>query len=225
MFINPQLEEVIKDLKCINPLGYNDGRIDDCMKHLTGVKTAVDLGSMEGDNSFVLRGYNIDVTGIESNLSHYSKAIVKKSFLESGVKFFYGDVLEYFKSYRDFDLCVCFGILYHMVNPIELLEKVSHIKNLIIWTHYFNEDEPEANKIVSGRNYEAVPFKNDTFFYYKQVYDKKSETYCGGTELTSSWMNKKDIFKILNILGYDVTLVNDINTVNGSAMLLVCTKN
>jgi hypothetical protein len=145
------------------------------------------------------------------------------------VKFLCGDVIEYLKNTAEhFDICIASGILYHMVDPIELLRLVSEkADKVMIWTHYYDENNAARNKIGSFNGTATKDFRGTSYTYHRQEYGIgfEAKIYCGGTARHSSWMSKEGILSALKACGYlSIDLIDDGDSVNGPFLLIAALK-
>src|ERR1700751_1079452 len=82
------------------------------------------------------------VISIEGNPRAFLKCLVLKEVVGlSRSRFLCGDFVEYLRgcSARA-DVVVASGVLYHMMNPVELLYLISRVSDCVfLWTHYYDE--------------------------------------------------------------------------------------
>ena len=84
------------------------------------------------------------------------------------VKFLCGDFIEYMKSDScpQFDIGVASGVLYHMVNPVELISLLANCcqAHLFLWTHYYDDawakDKGLQGKFPSSQQVDFKGFKH-----------------------------------------------------------------
>lgn len=124
---------------------YEDTRISQFEARFLNLKHVLELGSLEGGHSIRL-ALNHKVTAIEGRKKNIEKSefIKKLFFIGDELKFVESnlDLIENFDDYKDCDVVLCIGVLYHLNKPWELIEKLSKItKNLFIWTHYIKDEE------------------------------------------------------------------------------------
>ncbi|MEE9423492.1 MAG: class I SAM-dependent methyltransferase, partial [Methylococcales bacterium] len=124
---------------------YPDFRINWLNKqfdNLTG-KSVLELGSLEGAHTLQYEELGCsDVIGIESNEAHFMKSLlIKNAAASSNIQFLLGDFSSYLKNCkRRFDLISACGVLYHMINPMEIIGSCSMISDTIfIWTVIYNK--------------------------------------------------------------------------------------
>jgi hypothetical protein len=134
---------------------------------LGGVSGAkcVELGPLEGGHSYMLENAGAkSVTAVEANKDAYLKCLIVKELLGlQRCSFLCGDAVEYLKATDEkFDVCWCVGILYHMVDPVQLIDLTSQrASRLCMWTHYYDAaklrpDETKGRAFANGTTSEAV---------------------------------------------------------------------
>jgi|KBSMisStandDraft_5_1062788.scaffolds.fasta_scaffold526916_2 hypothetical protein len=211
---------------------FEDTRIPQSEPHLGTFagKRVLDLGPLEGGQAYVAERAGAEhVTAVETNALNYLKCLVAKEVLGmKKVSFLCGDVVEFLRHTTDpFDICVCCGILYHMVDPVELIGLVgAKIDKVLIWTHYYDPVDTARNKVThTVRSTKAVDGVEYT--YHRQEYGAGFSTnvYCGGLENYSSWMSKEDILKCLQQSGFgSATVLGDGDSISGPYVLIAASK-
>jgi hypothetical protein len=211
---------------------FDDGRIPLSVQYLGPVegKRVLDLGPLEGGQAYVLEKMGAkSIVSVEANSILYLRCLVAKEVL--GMKrasFLCGDVIEYLKGNpAEFDMCVASGILYHMSDPVDLLWQLSrHVGELLIWTHYFDEERPERNRITFAA---AVrhEFQGLSYNYHRQDYGAgfTGKAYCGGTAQHSSWMTRDGIVSALSEFGFaSINVIDEGDSISGPYLLLTASK-
>jgi SAM-dependent methyltransferase len=211
---------------------FEDTRIPQSIPFLGSMegKRVLDLGPLEGGQSYVANKLGAKhVTAVETNALLFLKCLVVKEVLGmKNVSFLCGDAVEYLKKTSDeFDICLCCGILYHMVDPVDLISAIANkIERILIWTHYYDDVARERNKISHTSSMKRALGKR-SFTYYKQEYREGFTTnvYCGGMETFSSWMTRKDILECLDECGFKSTeVLGDGDSISGPWMLVAAKK-
>jgi tRNA (mo5U34)-methyltransferase len=109
----------------------------DFLINLSGdFSTALDISSHEGYFSIVLSEYFHRVIGVDKNQESVDKARLILSLLGIDNVEFINSSIEDVSGIDGYDFVLCYGLLYHVENPIELLRKVSALtrKTLCIET-------------------------------------------------------------------------------------------
>ena len=128
----------------------------------------LDLGSHDGRWSFAaIKNGAINVLGIEGR-EHLVKNSHKNMELykipKERYSFIKGDVLEEIKKIQPetFDIVFCFGLFYHIMNHVELLEEIKRLKAkyLILDASISESDKPIIELIEEDSNVEASGIKS-----------------------------------------------------------------
>lgn len=195
---------------------------------LKGMK-CLELGPNEGEVSFHLHHAGCrEVVSIEARIRAYLKCLIVKNFLHlDSVRFHLGDFVQFLEMTNDrFDLGMAAGVLYHMTNPIRLLELLAKsCDRIAIASHYFNESmlHYDPRKDTSGLGdavWNIVDPKGEDFThagikvkYFKYQYAGSrylNDVYAhGGPEAYACLMRVDDIVRILNHFG--MKIVGEIN--------------
>jgi tRNA (mo5U34)-methyltransferase len=86
--------------------------------------TALDVSCHEGYFSYVLADYVSEVIGIDKNAATLDKAKLLSSAMgKNNIQFIHSS-LEAWDSDQKADFVLCFGLLYHVENPISVLKKL-----------------------------------------------------------------------------------------------------
>lgn len=191
--------------------------------------SCLELGPNEGEISFHLHHAGCsEVLAIEARVLSFLKCLVVKNFLKlDSVQFALGDFVKYMESSdRRFDLCMAAGVLYHMPDPVRVIELMAkRAKRISLATHYFHEKilqyDPAADKT-------GMPCANWTFpapegfihthgslsvRYHRYEYPGRQddhETYGhGGTAMFSNLMSLDDICRTLEHFGCKIVALTD----------------
>jgi 2-polyprenyl-3-methyl-5-hydroxy-6-metoxy-1,4-benzoquinol methylase len=192
---------------------FDDARASWAIDALGGVAGArcLELGPLEGGHSYMLERAGAEsVLAVEANKDAFLKCLVTKELL--GLRrcsFLCGDAVEYLKATDErFDVCWCAGILYHMVEPVQLIELVSRrASRLYVWTHYYDPDKlPDQRRgdpFANGHVNEAV---HGGFGHRLHRHEYGAATslraFWGGTRPHSNWMTLQDILGALEHFGW-----------------------
>jgi hypothetical protein len=216
---------------------FTDPRVDWAIEALGGVSGAncVELGPLEGGHSHMLEQAGAgSVTAVEANRDAYLKCLIAKELL--GLKrcsFLCGDAVEYLQAtHEKFDVCWCAGILYHMVDPVELIDLTAQrASRLYMWTHYYDAakltpGEPKGRAFANGRTSEAV---RDGYHHqlHRQDYGGTSgrRGFWGGTQPFSNWLTLEGLMGALEHFGWaEVRTQLDEDHPHGPAVNLVAVR-
>jgi len=191
----------------------------------------VDLGCLEGGYAVEFARMGFDTLGIEVREENISKCNYVKSNLDLPNLKFVKDDVRNIASYGKFDIVLCYGLLYHLNDPIDFLTKVSNCNNKLIFlnTHFAPELDLRYN-LGFLNNYFIAPIQKRTgLFKFEENFRlsrlQSNEGYKGrwrkewrkGASLIkrekglwssydndkSFWLIKKDLTKALHSAKYD----------------------
>ena len=217
---------------------FNDARIKWLITELGDLhgRHILELGPLEGGHSYMLElGGAESVTAIESNIHAYLKCLIAKELLNmQRVRFLCGDFIEYMKdpNCQQFDIGIASGVLYHMVNPAELISLLAKScqTHLLIWTHYYDDAWAKARglqaKFPLTQQADCAGFSHTLI---RQYYGDEVLGYggfCGGSRPYSNWMYREEIIKCLNYFGFIKIQTNfdDYDNPNGPAFALLASR-
>ncbi len=214
------LPEPFEDLQAGEIPLFGDHRAIWALEQMGGCqgRRVLELGPLEGGHSYRLHHSGAaSVTAIEANTRAYLKClIIKEIFGLDRVKFLCGNFLEYLKTVPTrFDLIFSAGVLYHMLDPVDLLRMVAErTDRLYIWTHYYDDAVIQASPYLSIRYLSHEPAETAGFSYtlHRQDYLQSLQIsgYCGGHSEYSNWLSRADILGALTHFGYtDIRIANE----------------
>ena len=195
--------------------GTNDSRLEWLLEriNLDNLKV-LELGPLEGAHTLMMENQGANVTAIEANIGAFMRCLVVKNQFNLKSDFLLGDFNKMSLASNEYDLVLAFGVLYHMVNPVELLKKISFTsRKLFLWTHYFEENLGLWNsKLENQLEQKKWDYKNPQIYQFddlpiriiKQKYGDELgwSGFCGGLENYSYWIVKEDLLELLKRLGY-----------------------
>ncbi len=214
---------------------FEDPRIAWAIERLGGVadQTVLDLGPLEGAHSYMAEQAGARrVVGVEANRKAFLKCLVTKELLElRRCSFRCGDVSQFLDTTDErFDVCIACGILYHMVEPVRLIDLISGVASrLIVWTHVF--DQPALNnRHLEGKltGPQEVDYRGFVHRVYRHNYglDSWLNGFFGGTQAHSNWLPREELLRCLEHFGWsNIEIAFDEPThPNGPALALVASK-
>lgn len=215
---------------------FEDARLEWATAELNGVDghNVLELGPLEAGHSYMLeRRGAARIIAIEANIRAYLKCLIIKEIVGlERTHFLCGDFIEYLRdSPPRFDVCMASGVLYHMQNPVQLIDLISRVSGrLFIWTHYYDamtisKNSALAQKFRAGFASRYGDFTHTLYPYY---YEKAlgSMGFCGGSHIYSHWMTRDDILACLRHFGMvDIRIgFEDPDHPNGPSLSLVASK-
>lgn len=190
---------------------FNDPRMDQVAEAFTlRGKSVLELGPLEaGHTTQLLRAGAESVTAVEGNSLSFLKCLaVKEALGLTNAQFLFGDFVAYLRERRrDFDIGIACGVLYHMRNPVELIELLAHAcrEGVYVWTHYYDpsfrlRNPGEAAHLKESRTGSWKGFRHTAVRYdYEQALD--SDTFCGGPAPSSAWLPRADLLAAFESFG------------------------
>lgn len=214
---------------------YEDHRILFFEKHICGFsgKKILELGPLEASHTYMMsvRGAS-DILAVEANRTSYLKCLIVKELLSINARFLLGDFCLLLRDNPPrVDAIIASGVLYHMIDPLGLIEGMARASNTIcIWTHYFDPDiiraRPELSKKFS-RKTKNVSFYGREIVMCEQSYLEAVEWggFCGGAESRSYWLTRKGLFAAFGALGYEIVVGDEaLDHPNGPCLTFVARR-
>ena len=177
-------------------------------------KDVLELGPLEGAHTTTLLAAGARaVLAIEANRDAFLRCLVTKEVLNlRDASFRLGDFRLFLEQdTSDWPLIVASGVLYHMVEPLRMLELLAkRTDSLYLWTHVVDD---AAMPVGDPRRAHLAAPERCTWFgreitLHPRPYDKlKGATFCGGMDAVPRWMDKHDLLWVLRKLGFDSVIV------------------
>ncbi len=190
---------------------FEDPRIAWGMAELGGVagQRVLELGPLEGGHSFLLERYGAaSVTAIEANTRAYLKCLVAKEILGmQRTRFLCGDFMEYLRHEPPrFDLVLASGVLYHLREPAELIDRLARITDrVLLWTHYYADVIRQRPHLAHRfRHRRSRVYAGFAHTLYQQDYLESvgRRDYCGGMTPSTFWMRRDELLDCLHYFGF-----------------------
>jgi hypothetical protein len=215
---------------------FEDGRIEWMLDVLGGVEgfRVLELGPLEAAHTTMLeRAGAGSITAVEGNTRAFLKCLIVKELMAlEHSRFVCGELQAYLSSCSEqFDLCMASGVLYHMRQPLEVLNEMAKISDrLMIWTHYYEPDIIEKSPEVAGKfSAHTVRTVGDLAFTehryeYGAALDWKG--FCGGSSQYANWLERDTILECLRRAGFDSIEIgyDEPRAQNGPAMAVVARR-
>ncbi|MEM8651657.1 MAG: class I SAM-dependent methyltransferase [Pseudomonadota bacterium] len=172
----------------------------------------LELGPLEGWHTRMLQNAGAKlVDAIEAHKTAFLRCLVVKNACQLDRSHFYlGDFIKWMENPpRKYDVVVASGVLYHMNDPLNLLELMSNNADTVfLWTHYFCDEEmpiDDLRRTAIMENMVVSDFHGEKIRMYPRSYYNAWElkNFCGGPEDLHYWIEKEDILKALRVLGYN----------------------
>jgi SAM-dependent methyltransferase len=171
-------------------------------------KTILEIAPLEAAHTLTLLQLGAkSVTAIEVREENLEKCkIIKKIFGLRKAKFLQGDVRTFdFSTLGKFDIVLCSGILYHLTDPLALIDKLSKLTdNIFLWTHIASETYPvQEDKNRLGKLY------------------KEENSLEAGLESTSLWLYDDVLLNAFRELDFDPQVLSEGMLYGNSAHILI----
>lgn len=191
---------------------FEDGRIlwmADLLGPITN-STILEIGPLEGGHTYMLHNLGTkSIVAVEVNARAYLRCLcIKEIFELSRARFLLGSGVEFIKNTTEmFDIILASGVLYHLTDPIEFLEKIcDRTRKIFIWTHYYDETiiESHPDRGLFDKPLRLSP--DLPWIGSRRVYPDTALTwpgFSGGTASSAVWLTRDTILKFLETKGFN----------------------
>jgi hypothetical protein len=181
-------------------------------------RSVLELGPLEASHTFMLeRARPAKLDAIEANSLSFLRCLVVKELLGLKIaRFHLGDFMAWLEQRPDrYDLIVASGVLYHMVEPVRLLEAIAaRADAMYLWTHYASDaampkGDPRRMFISEP---DVIECRGVRVRRYRRSYlgAWKEQSFCGGMHDLHHWLERDDILALLAALGFaDLSIAHD----------------
>jgi hypothetical protein len=180
-------------------------------------KNVLELGPLEGGHTYMMSKLGASsIDSVESNTHAFLKCLITQNALKYTANFILADCIRFLKeNKKKYDFILCSGILYHMLDPLNLLSLISKATDRVgFWTHYYDF------KIMNSRDdlkkkFNHIPltknFNGFEVFLFEQNYFEALnwEGFCGGSNLQSYWLSRESLIRSIESLGFKIDIDND----------------
>ena len=219
----------------LTPL-FDDARVKWAVEQLGGVagRKVLELGPLEGGHTYMLEQAGAaSVVAIEANTRAYLKCLIAKEVVGmQRARFQLGDFEEYLRGGAERqDVVFACGVLYHMRNPVELLQNIARVTDRVyVWTHYMIPERVAAIPHMAKRFSEPHQAEQGGFKHTLHRYNYgdflDTTRFSGGSEVYSHWLGRDDLIAALRHAGLSDIVIGDdeVAHVNGPCISLVARR-
>ena len=174
-------------------------------------RTVLELGPLEGSHTYMLeRAGAARIDAVEANRLAYLRCLVFKELVQlQRARFHLGNFVAWLNlPDLRYDLIVASGVLYHLQDPLHLLERAAAATDaLFLWTHYMSEEampEGDPRRGVFRKSIERRSFHGVDVRLYPRSYHRAEEnaSFCGGLYDDHRWLHREDLLAVLGALGF-----------------------
>lgn len=175
-------------------------------------QVVLDLGPLEGGHTYMaLEAGAMRVVAVEGNSRHFLKCLVVKDLLDMrGADVRLGDFVAMLASEPDeYDLILAQGVLYHMVDPVELIALTAlRGRRLALWTQYYDRERIAALPATFQRHFDDAPTAAVTrgFEHAHHRFDygfgRRLAGFYGGNRRHANWLSRDDLMRALAHFGW-----------------------
>lgn len=214
---------------------FDDPRIAwllDQVGSLDGMRV-LELGPLECGHTAMLEAAGCrDLVAVEGHRRAFLRCLVVKNLLGLRARLEYGDFVGFLREREErFDLVVASGVLYHMRDPLEVLDLLGRRSDRVfLWTHYYDPDVMARRPDVADRFAGSETLRHDgleaTGHRYEYREGASLATFCGGPHPTSVWVERGTILDALARRGLTEVEVafDEPDRDHGPALALLATR-
>jgi hypothetical protein len=199
---------------------YNDPRILWAIQNFGPLegRRVLELGPLEGGHTSMLEAAGAQVDAIEANQRAFLRCLITKEILGlTRSKFWLGDFMKALQtSEQSYDFIVACGVLYHLTNPLDLIELVAKRTDAVyFWTHVVSEESmprSDPRRLVIAPKVETYQFHGLNVRAYRRTYANAQDSvaFCGGLNDEHRWLHRDDLLEALKAVGFtDIRTAHD----------------
>ena len=185
----------------------------------------LEIGPVEAAHTYMLEQMGAErITCVEASAEAWLKCLVVKELLAlNRSRFLLGNIVAFLhENRRRFDLVYCSGVLYHMADPVELIEAIAKTADAcFVWTHVYNSERHPVTFAA-----ERVTRLGIEVNYWSHRYGSKAEKHWCGIDATAAWLTSEDMLRAFVAAGLsNINLIeNQPGHPNGPAVLFTARR-
>lgn len=212
----------------------DDPRVSWAIETLGGIDgcRVLELGPLDGGHTVMLHKAGAErIDAVEANRLAFLRCLVMKELMSlTRAHFHLGDFSAGLGTASGrYDLVVASGVLYHMADPIGLLERLSGVTNrLFIWTHLVDGQAMppgDARRTAFTGRTESRARGHLRLRLHERGYhgSEQDVEFCGGARDRHMWLEREGLLDLLVDLGFsDLRLGHDAPDAPGGPALSIC---
>ncbi|QDM28187.1 class I SAM-dependent methyltransferase [Tardiphaga sp. vice304] len=213
---------------------FHDDRITwmDKLFEIKG-KSVLELGPLEGAHTKMMTDFGAaSITAVEGNQRAFLKCLcVKELYGMRDAQILLGDFMRFFESSSQrFDIIVASGVLYHLSNPLDLLENMTVAADRVfVWTHYYDGDaiNRRRDKNLFGSP-QQIEHHGSPYTAVSKAYASRAikwSGFSGGMDQTATWLTRDSLVGFFKNRGFSVEIgFDDADHRNGPAIAICASR-
>jgi hypothetical protein len=215
---------------------FGDPRLQWAVDRLGGVagRRVIELGPLEGGHTWMLEQLGASrITAVEASTRAFLKCLTVKELTRlHRADFLCGDSVAFLRETSErFDVGIASGILYHLVNPIELIALLAaRCDRIYLWTAYYDETRirrrPKLAARFTGSSEATHAGFRHTLHRHRYRTALFRPGFSGGSAPHSHWLTRDTILAACRHFGFTAieTAFEEPDHPNGPAFALVATR-
>ncbi len=195
-------------------------------------RNVVELGPLEAGHTYMLDRLGAKhIDSVESNSIAFLKCLVVKEVLGlPSARFHLGNALPFLEAVKiPYNLGICSGILYHMVDPLRLLRLLSSsCETIYLWSNTYSEELFRAQPHMRPRFGPPKEVTEEGFTYTLHPHSygdvQNYSAFWGGVAPSSCWLTPADIVRAVEHVGFRVLEVKHEDNPYGIALHVLASR-